>query len=421
MGWTKLWLLKLSLLGSALFVCVGILLREPVSPSQSGPLKEQTQQVVELSLKLSAEQLIEQATLLASDSQLVTALDERERGLAEPELLRQSVIKRLRKLLGPATEGLAQWAMLIDQEGVVVTRVGLSETRHGDSLIGWPLLQLGLRGYRLDDLYEEDGQVFEVAVAPLSTLSHQRYAGAVVIGRALDSRLGSRLGMTTVWRRNGRALLADAPQPPRDGWVVSVARPGSVAGLELVGWLTAPASRPVHSSLVGRLSQGLTLPMLGLGVLIAGALFGLGLALLRWDRQTERSTLPLFPGFGPFPASFPDVPAEAAPVLPVSSADASVVAPAAADVLIAAASSELPALAWSGDAPIGAGREQMYADFVLAKVRCGESLSGLSFETFCDEIEGGRASITHAQGCRDVVFRVHVRDGRATLRATPLW
>lgn len=52
MGWTKLWLLKLSLLGSALFVCVGILLREPVSPSQSGPLKEQTQQVVELSLKL---------------------------------------------------------------------------------------------------------------------------------------------------------------------------------------------------------------------------------------------------------------------------------------------------------------------------------------------------------------------------------
>jgi hypothetical protein len=420
MVWTKLWLLKLSLLGSALFVCVGILLREPVSPSQSMPLKEQTQQVVELSLKLSAEQLIEQATLLASDSQLVAALDERERGLAEPELLRQSVLKRLRKLLGPATEGLAQWAMLIDQDGVVVTRAGLSESRHGDSLIGWPLLQLGLRGYRLDDLYEEDGQVFEVAVAPLSTLSHERYAGAVVIGRPLDSRLGSRLGMTTVWRRNGRALLADAPQPPRGASLVSVARPGSVTGVELVGWLTASPLGPARESIAGRLRRGLTLPMLGLGVLIAVVWLGLGLGLLRWERQKERSALPFFPSFGPFPAGFPDIPAESTPVLPVSSADASVVAPPAADGPTAAASS-VPALVWSGETPSAPGLAQMYADFVLAKVRCGESLSGLSFETFCDEIEGGRASITQAQGCREVAFRVHVRDGRATLRATPLW
>ena len=47
----------------------------------------------------------------------------------------------------------------------------------------------------------------------------------------------------------------------------------------------------------------------------------------------------------------------------------------------------------------------MYADSVL------QSLSGVSFETFCDEIEGGRASITHARG-RDVAFRPCPRRSR---------
>ncbi|MBL8632182.1 MAG: hypothetical protein JNM40_03095 [Myxococcales bacterium] len=427
---TKLWLLSLSLGLSALLFGAVVLLGEPSSLSsqaqaQTDALVAKTQQVAALSLQLAAEQLIEQATLVASDAQLVTGLDERARGLAEPELLRQSLAKRIQKLLGAGTDGQAQWAMLVDQEGVVVTRVGLLPSRQGDSLIGWPLLQLGLRGYRLDDLYEEDGRVFEVAVAPLPTLSHEHYAGAVVVGRALDSQLGARLGMTTVWRRNGRVLDADAPTVPSGASLIAVARPGSVAGVELIGWLHAQPAGSQPLSVLRRIRSAVTLPGLLVGLLGCVLLSGIGLALLSWEQARTRSISSISAGFGPFLAHLPDIP----PDLPEKLVTARETAdfPAKADAVDEMAASQSRAVTTGSgdpsgtDEPIEAALVHMYADFVLAKVRCGESLSGLSFETFCDEIQGSRASITREQGCRDVAFRVLVKDGHATLRATPLW
>ncbi len=425
MWWTRLWLFVLSLALSALLLGVGIVLREPSSPAvgplPNDPLVEKTQQVAELSLRLAAEQLIEQATILSSDAQLVAGLEERERGLAEPELLRQSLAKRLRKLLGAATDGAAPWAMLIDQGGVVVTRVGLSESWHGDSLIGWPLLQLGLRGYRLDDLYEEDGRVFEVAVAPLSTQSHDRYAGAVVVGRALDDRLGGRLGMTAVWRRSGRALDASAPVPPSGASLIAVARPGSVAGIELVGWLPSGPTGSHQAELLLRIKHALTLKVLLVGLLVFGVLCGIGLLLLGRDLAKIRANSPFSAGLGPFSPGLPYIPLELPAIAPAACVAAPTDLPAESDALGARAASESLARTTEIDEPIGPDLAHMYADFVSAKVRCGESLSGLSFETFCDELQGSRASITRDQGCRTVVFRVHVKDGRALLRATPQW
>ena len=109
MWWTRLWLVKLSLLLLALVVCGGLLWRdvEREMAQQRESLLAKTQQTAELVLRLEAEQMIEQATVLAGDTTLIGSLEEQQRGLAEPELLRLSIQKRLRKLLEHRELGLA--------------------------------------------------------------------------------------------------------------------------------------------------------------------------------------------------------------------------------------------------------------------------------------------------------------------------
>ncbi len=388
---TRLWLLKLSLVSLCFFVCGGLLWRdvERELAQQQESLLTKTEQTAELLLRLEAEQMIEQATVLAGDPTLKSSLEEQQRGLAEPELLRLSIQKRLRKLLEHRELGLA---MLVDREGVVLSRVGVLEARHGDSLSGWPLVQLGLRGYRLDDLYKEGGQLYEVAVAPVTTPEHDRYAGALVIGRPLEKRLGSKLGVELAWRRGGQLLPSDSVGPQAGATVRSIKRPGSVDGVELLVWQT-PQTVSWQARLVRSAASGLPARSLLVGTLLSVLLLGLGLGLLaldraRLDRQRQAVSLPTWL---PLPADSLQSPEPA-----VVSAPASF--PEPTDDLA-----------------------QMYADFVAAKVRCGESLTDLSFETFCEEILGGKHNITRDQGCRDVSFRVHVKDGRATLRATPVW
>ena len=391
MWWTRLWLVKLSLLLLALMVGGVLLWRdaEREMAEQRDSLLSKTRQTAELGLRIEAEQLIEQATVLAGDTTLTGGLEEQQRGLAEPELLRLSIQKRLRKLLEHRELGLA---MLVDRDGVVLSRVGVSEARHGDSLSGWQLVQLGLRGYRLDDLYEEEGRLYEVAVAPLTTPSHDRYAGALVIGRPLDERLGTTLGVEVAWRRAGQLVTSAGAGPPPGATVLSVRRPGSVEGVELLIW-QVPHMASIRARLVRSVAHGLPSRSLLWGGLVSVLLLGAGFGLLaidraRLDKQHQASIAPMLLPLPADPVAFSEPIATTAPA-----AD-----PAPTDDLA-----------------------HMYADFVAAKVRCGESLGGLSFETFCDEILGGKQNITRDQGCRDVYFRVQVKDGRATLRATPVW
>jgi hypothetical protein len=264
--------------------------------------------------------------------------------------------------------------------------------------MGWPLLQLGLRGYRLDDLYERDGRVYEVAAVPLTALSHDRYAGALVIGRALSEKVGQKLGIAVAWQRAGKWLGANPPtaHQPMDNAqersaLMLLRRPGSVEGVELWGW---QPSRPttLRSRLEISRSSGLPLRFLLRGALASLLLLGCGLLLTKLDRARLLSSWR------------PETPASRQ-----------------ATVTDVPAIISLPDPDPYAEPPAGDDLPRMYADFVAAKVRCDESLAGLSFETFCDEILGGKERIKSDQGCREVMFRVHVHDGRATMRATPVW
>ena len=384
MTWTRLWLLLLSIGVLGLLLGGGLLVQDLERDESKGRAAQLAlqKQAAELWLRIEANQLIELATAIGSDRALLSSLEAHERGLAEPALLRQSIQKRLRRL----TDGQGLGLLLVaSREGTVLARVGLNEDRHGDSLTGWPLLQHGLRGYRLDDLYEQGGQLFEVVAVPLTTLQSERSAGVLVLGRLLDERLGVRLGLPVEWRRDGQPLPVAGTEraTPRGEAVRLVQRPGSVPGVALWGWPQA-GPVPLRVRLSRGVEAGLPAPWLLRGALVSGLLLVMGLLLAGVDRARLSRATPV--AFSPLVPSLP-VASEAEPPPPRTSDD-------------------LP---------------KLYADFVNTRVRCGEPLGGLSFETFSDEVLGSHARIRSEHACRDVQFRVVVKDGRATVRATLVW
>jgi uncharacterized protein HemX len=130
MLWTRLWLLLLALVIAGLGLGAGLLYfdAEQRESQQRDVLWHKTQQAAELLLRVEAEQLIELATGIGSDATLASSIEEHERGLAEPALLRQSIGKRLRRL---AEQRGLDFLMVVDGQGLVLTRVGLEEARHG--------------------------------------------------------------------------------------------------------------------------------------------------------------------------------------------------------------------------------------------------------------------------------------------------
>lgn len=385
MAWTRLWLVLVSLVLGGLIACGLVLLREVEQESirHRDELLLLGQREIDQALRLDADQLIDSATVIASDVALASTLEDIERGLGEPALLQKSLQKRLRRL---AEGRQLAFLWLLGRDGQVLARVGLDEDRSGDSLFGWPLAELALRGYRLDDLYEHGERIYTVAGVPLTTLGHDRYAGALVIGEPLSTKSFEKLGLSAVWRHGDRLLGASTDSPPADAKVIEVPRHGSVRGVALLTWTRASSLSPLVR--LRALLVAMPLGVLLRGALLSGLLLVVGFLLLRLDRKEP-----------------------ALPVPPVPKLDGTGSLPAQPNI-----TSETDGEAGSLDA-----LPRLYAEFVSAKVRRGEPLIGLSFETFCDELRESHARIQTDQGCRDVLFRVHETDGRASLRATPVW
>lgn len=64
---------------------------------------------------------------------------------------------------------------------------------------------------------------------------------------------------------------------------------------------------------------------------------------------------------------------------------------------------------------------QVFQDYVQARERCRESVEGLSYEQFRRRLTDSRANIIREHGCVSVEFHVYVKDGRAALKAIPIW
>jgi hypothetical protein len=63
---------------------------------------------------------------------------------------------------------------------------------------------------------------------------------------------------------------------------------------------------------------------------------------------------------------------------------------------------------------------QVYEEFLKTKRECGEPTDGLTFEKFQLTLKKNRDALIARHGCKRVKFSVYVKEGRASLKATPV-
>jgi hypothetical protein len=90
--------------------------------------------------------------------------------------------------------------------------------------------------------------------------------------------------------------------------------------------------------------------------------------------------------------------------------------------VVAQAPSELLARSASEPKPPAEAGEWMavYDDFVRTKKQCGEPTDGLTFEKFQTTLKKNRDALMQRHNCKRVRFSVYVKEGRASLKATPV-
>jgi hypothetical protein len=90
------------------------------------------------------------------------------------------------------------------------------------------------------------------------------------------------------------------------------------------------------------------------------------------------------------------------------------IAQPSADLINAASGAHLaapePAAEW----------QTVYEEFIRTKRECGEPTDGLTFEKFQQTLKKNRDALMQRHGCKRVKFSVYVKEGRASLKATPV-
>ena len=62
----------------------------------------------------------------------------------------------------------------------------------------------------------------------------------------------------------------------------------------------------------------------------------------------------------------------------------------------------------------------VYDEFIRVKKQCNEPTDGLTFEKFQQTLKKNRDALIERHKCKRVKFTVYVKDGRASLKATPV-
>jgi hypothetical protein len=61
-----------------------------------------------------------------------------------------------------------------------------------------------------------------------------------------------------------------------------------------------------------------------------------------------------------------------------------------------------------------------FDEFVAMRKKCGEPITGLSFEKFQVQLRRNKDQLVKQYNCRRVKFTVYEKEGKAALKATPI-
>ncbi|MBI5477861.1 MAG: hypothetical protein HY906_03330 [Deltaproteobacteria bacterium] len=188
MYFSKIWF-GLVTLGMAFAFALAVLAQVPsthtVQREQAERL-EHAQQSLQLLFKVNARKWMDTAARAATDRDIVAPLEQASVAADIPQAVHQTAQAKLREFNGDLKLQLL-WA--VDGKGRVVARVGAEETAFKDSVVGFPLVEDALRGYRVDDTWALHGKLYRVVAAPVIGKTGDKYVGALVLGEEVDQKL----------------------------------------------------------------------------------------------------------------------------------------------------------------------------------------------------------------------------------------
>jgi len=76
--------------------------------------------------------------------------------------------------------------------------------------------------------------------------------------------------------------------------------------------------------------------------------------------------------------------------------------------------------AWGSGAPDESEWPGVFEEFVATKKQCGESIDGFTYDKFVERLRKNRDTLVQRYGAKRVKFGVHVKDGKAALKANPI-
>ena len=115
--------------------------------------------------------------------------------------------------------------------------------------------------------------------------------------------------------------------------------------------------------------------------------------------------------FPPNAPNAPNAPVQATKALRKDEDEQTMVAQPSADLIAATGGHAAdPAAEWN----------QVYEEFLRTKRECNEPTDGLTFEKFQQTLKKNRDALMQRHGCKRVKFSVYVKEGRASLKATPV-
>ncbi len=197
MIFSKVWMFLLAL---ALAAAFGVAFMAP-KPAAREATKyyaenlDRAQHSAQLMLRVEARKWVDIAAKVAVDRTLIENMEKAADNPAELKKVEAKLNNRVVQILSVLKrEHRPELVMALDIRGKQVYRMGSSGSfvpgKHG--LIGYPLVEDALRGYRRDDLWNIDGKLYLLAGTPIISRAKGRYVGALVLGTEINDAFARR-------------------------------------------------------------------------------------------------------------------------------------------------------------------------------------------------------------------------------------